>query len=110
MLLLIDDVHVIAAHEDHAQTVGHLIDHALNLGVHISAPQDTSRDWPSSRLWELLRNASASTVQPASEASLALHIKHQTSLLGMLLEDAHIMQILSHSGQSWRGVEAPSRC
>ena len=45
-------------------------------------------------------------VQPASEASLALHIKHQTSLLGMLLEDAHIMQILSHTGQSWRGVEA----
>ena len=34
VLLLIDDVHLIAAHEDHAQTVGHLIDHALNLGVH----------------------------------------------------------------------------
>ena len=107
VLLLIDDVHVIAAHEDHAQTVGHLIDHALNLGVHVLCTSGTPpRDWPSSRLWELLRNASASTVQPASEASLALHIKHQTSLLGMLLEDAHIMQILSHSGQSWRGVEA----
>ena len=107
VLLLIDDVHVIAAHEDLAQTVGQLIDHALNLGVHVLCTSGTPpRDWPSSRLWELLRNASASTVQPASEASLALHTKHQTSLLGMLLEDAHIMQILSHSGQSWRGVEA----
>ena len=107
VLLLIDDVHVIAAHEDHAQTVGHLVDHALNLGVHVLCTSGTPpRDWPSSRLWELLRHASASTMQPASEASLALHIKHQTSLLGMLLEDAHIMQVLSHSGQSWRGVEA----
>ena len=106
-LLLIDDVHVIAAHENHAQTVGHLIDHALNLGVHILCTSGTStRDWPSSRLWELLRHASTSTMLPASEASLALHIKHQTSLLGMLLEDAHIVQVLSHSGQSWRGVEA----
>ena len=107
VLLLIDDVHVIAAHENHAQTVGHLVDHALNLGVHILCTSGTSpRDWPSSRLWELLRNASTSTVQSASEASLVLHIKHQTSLLGMLLEDAHIVQLLSHSGQSWRGVEA----
>ncbi|MGB0787013.1 MAG: DnaA ATPase domain-containing protein [Candidatus Poseidoniaceae archaeon] len=106
-VLLFDDVHVIAAHEDHAQTVGHLIDHALNLGVHILCTSGTSpQDWPSSRLWELLRHASTSTMLPASEASLALHIKHQTSLLGMLLEDAHIMQVLSHSGQSWRGVEA----
>ena len=107
VLLLIDDVHVIAAHEDHAQTVGHLIDHALNLGVHVLCTSGTPpRDWSSSRIWELLRNASVSRVQSASEASLALHIKHQTSLLGMLLEDAHIMQLLSHSGQSWRGVEA----
>ena len=107
VLLLVDDVHVIAAHEDHAQTVGHLIDHALNLGVHVLCTSGTPpRDWSSSRIWELLRNASVSRVQPASEASLALHIKHQTSLLGMLLEDAHIMQLLSHSGQSWRGVEA----
>ena len=107
VLLLIDDVHVIAIHEDHAQTVGHLVDHALNLGVHVLCTSGTPpRDWPSSRLWELLRHASASTMLPASEASLALHIKHQTSLLGMLLEDAHIMQVLSHSGQSWRGVEA----
>tara|TARA_Y100000589_G_scaffold56533_1_gene46766 strand:- start:6004 stop:7830 length:1827 start_codon:yes stop_codon:yes gene_type:complete len=107
VLLLIDDVHVIAAHEGHAQTVGHLVDHALNLGVHILCTSGTHpQEWPSSRLWGLLRNASASTVQPASEASLAMHIKHQTSLLGMLLEDAHIMQVLNHSGQSWRGVEA----
>ena len=107
VLLLIDDVDLIAKHEDHAQTVGHLVDHALNLGVHILCTSSTPpQDWPTSRLWELLRNASTSTVQPASEASLAMHIKHRTSLLGMLLEDAHIMQVLNHSGQSWRGVEA----
>ena len=67
VLLLIDDVHLIAAHEDHAQTVGHLIDHALNLGVHVLCTSGTPpRDWSSSRIWELLRNASVSRVQPAS--------------------------------------------
>ena len=107
VLLLIDDLHVIAAHEGHAQAMGHLIDHALNLGVHILCTSNTNpQDWPSSRLWEMLRHASTSTIKPASEASLAIHIKHQTSLLGMLLEDAHIMQVLAHSGHSWRGIEA----
>ncbi len=107
VLLLIDDVHVIASHGDHAQVMGHLIDHALNLGVHILCTSSSHpQDWPSSRLWDLLRHASVSMMEPASEASLAMHIKHQTSLLGMLLEDAHIMQVLSHSGHSWRGVDA----
>ena len=106
-LLLIDDIHVIASHEDHAQAMGYLIDHALNLGVHILCSSGSPpQEWPSSRLWEMLRHASTSTIKPASEPSLAMHIKHQTSLLGMLLEDAHIMQVLSHSGHSWRGVEA----
>lgn len=41
-----------------------------------------------------------------TEASLAMHIKNQGLLLGMLFEDAHIMEILNHVGQSWRGVEA----
>jgi len=107
VLLLIDDVHVIAADDNHAQQIGHLVDHALNLGVHILCTSVTHpQDWPSSRLWELLRYASASTMETASEASLAMHVKHQTSLLGMLLEDAHIMQVLSHTCHSWRGVEA----
>lgn len=106
-LLLIDDVHLIAEHDRYAQTIGHMMDHALNLGAHILCASATHpRDWPSSRLWELLRHASVSTIQQVSEVSLAMHIKHQASLLGMLFEDAHIMQILSHSGRSWRGVEA----
>ena len=106
-LLLIDDVHLIAGHEHHAQKVGHIIDHALNLGVHVLCTSTSHpSDWPSSRSWELLRYASVSTIQPVSDASLATHIQHQASLLGMLFEDAHIMQILHHSGASWRGVEA----
>lgn len=107
VLLLIDDAHVIAGNKDHAQNIGQLIDQALNLGVHILCTSGTHpQEWASSRMWELLRHASTSTIQTASEASLAMHIKHQTSLLGMLLEDAHIMQVLSHSDYSWRGVEA----
>ena len=106
-LLLIDDAHLIAEHEQHAQSIGHLVDHALNLGVHVLCTSISHpRDWTSSRLWELLRNASSSTMHHVTEASLAMHIKNQGSLLGMLFEDAHIMEILNHVGQSWRGVEA----
>ena len=57
-------------------------------------------------MWELLRNASSSTIHHVTEASLAMHIKQQGSLLGMLFEDAHIMAIMTHVGRSWRGVEA----
>ena len=106
-LLLIDDAHLIADHEVHAQSVGHLIDHALNLGVHVLCTSMTHpREWTSSRMWELLRNASSSSMHYVSEASLAMHIKQQGSLLGMLFEDAHIMAIMNHVGRSWRGVEA----
>jgi chromosomal replication initiation ATPase DnaA len=106
-LLLIDDIHLIAEHEQHAQSIGHLIDHALNLGAHVlSTSTSHPREWKSSRLWELLHHASVSTIHRISEASLAMHIKQQASLLGMLFEDAHTMEILNHSGQSWRGVEA----
>ena len=106
-LLLIDDIHLIAEHEQHAQSIGHLIDHALNLGAHVlSASTSHPREWKSSRLWELLRHASVSTIHLVSEASLAMHIKQQASLLGMLFDDAHTMEVLNHSGRSWRGVEA----
>ena len=54
----------------------------------------------------MLRNASSSTIHHVTEASLAMHIKQQGSLLGMLFEDAHIMAIMTHVGRSWRGVEA----
>ena len=107
VLLLIDDAHLIADHEVHAQSVGHLIDHALNLGVHVLCTSMIHpREWASSRMWELLRNASSSTIHHVTEASLAMHIKQQGSLLGMLFEDAHIMAIMTHVGRSWRGVEA----
>ena len=106
-LLLIDDAHLIARNEKHAQSIGHLVDYALNLGVHVLCTSlENPRDWPSSRLWELLNQASISTLYSVSEASLAMHIKHQASLMGMLFEDAHTMEVLNHSGISWRGVEA----
>ena len=106
-LLLIDDVHLIAEHEKHAQAIGHVIDHALNLNVHVLLTSTSNpREWNSSRLWELLRHASVSTIQSVSKVSLAIHIKHQASLLGMLFDDVHTMEILNHCGSSWRGVEA----
>lgn len=106
-LLLIDDAHVIAKNEEHAQSIGHLVDYALNLGVHVLCTSlEHPRNWPSSRLWDLLKQASSSTLYEPTEASLAMHIKHQASLMGMLFEDAHTMEVLNHSGISWRGVEA----
>ena len=84
-LLLIDDAHLIAEHEMHAQSIGHLVDHALNLGVHVLCTSNTHpREWTSSRLWELLRNASSSTMHHVTEASLAMHIKNQGLLLCLL--------------------------
>ena len=106
-MVVVDDIHLIAEHEQYVQSIGHLIDHALNLGAHVlSTSTSHPREWKSSRLWELLRHASVSTIHRVSEASLAMHIKQQASLLGMLFDDAHTMEILNHSGQSWRGVEA----
>ena len=106
-LLLIDDVHLIAEHEQHAQSMGYIVDHALNLGVHVLVSSTSHpSEWNSSRLWEMLRHASVSTIHPTSEASLAMHVKQQASLLGMLFEDIHTMEVLKQSGASWRGVEA----
>ena len=106
-LLLIDDLHLVSENEDLATNLGHLIDHGLNLGIQVLATSLTHPDsWASSRLWDVMKHSSTAELSPTSSTSLALHIKRESSLQGLLLEDAHIMYLLEHTGNDWRSVNS----
>jgi len=106
-LLLIDDLHLVSENEDLASNLGHLIDHSLNLGIQVLATSLTYPDsWASSRLWDVMKNSSTAELSPLSSTSLALHIKRESSVQGLLLEDAHIMYLLEHTGNDWRSVNS----
>ena len=106
-LLLIDDLHLVSENENLATNLGHLIDHGLNLGIQILATSLTHPDsWSSSRLWDVMKNSSTAELSAVSSTSLALHIKRETSVQGLLLEDAHIMYLLEHTGNDWRSVNS----
>tara|TARA_Y100000994_G_scaffold247946_1_gene254466 strand:+ start:4771 stop:6615 length:1845 start_codon:yes stop_codon:yes gene_type:complete len=106
-LLLIDDLHLISENEDISTTLGHLVDHSLNLGIQVLATSLTGPDsWASSRLWDVMKKSSIVELSPISSASLALHVKRESSLQGLLLEDAHIMHLLEHTGNDWRSVNS----
>ncbi len=106
-LLLIDDLHLVSENEDLANNLGHLIDHSLNLGIQVLATSLTYPDsWASSRLWDVMKNSATAELSPVSSTSLALHIKRESSVQGLLLEDAHIMSLLEHTGTDWRSVNS----
>ncbi|MBT3652907.1 MAG: ATP-binding protein [Euryarchaeota archaeon] len=106
-LLLIDDLHLVSENENLATNLGHLLDHGLNLGIQILATSLTHPDsWASSRLWDVMKNSSTAELSPVSSTSLALHIKRESSVQGLLLEDAHIMYLLEHTGNDWRSVNS----
>ena len=106
-LLLIDDLHLVSENEDLASNLGHLIDHSLNLGIQVLATSLTYPDsWASSRLWDVMKHSSTAELSPVSSTSLALHIKRESSVQGLLLEDAHIMHLLEHTGNDWRSVNS----
>ena len=106
-LLLIDDLHLVSENENLATNLGHLLDHGLNLGIQILATSLTHPDsWSSSRLWDVMKNSSTAELSAVSSTSLALHIKRETSVQGLLLEDAHIMYLLEHTGNDWRSVNS----
>jgi hypothetical protein len=106
-LLLIDDLHLVSDSEEIATNLGHLIDHSLNLGIQVLATSFTHPDsWASSRLWDVMKNSSSVELLPISSTSLALHVKRESSLQGLLLEDAHIMHLLEHTGNDWRSVNS----
>ena len=53
-----------------------------------------------------MKNSSSVELLPISSTSLALHVKRESSLQGLLLEDAHIMHLLEHTGNDWRSVNS----
>ena len=106
-LLIIDDLHLISENEAIATNLGHLIDHSLNLGIQVLATSLTNPDsWASSRLWNVMKNSTQIDLAPISSTSLAIHIKRESSLQGLLLDDVHIMHLLEHTGNDWRSVNA----
>lgn len=102
-LLAIDDVDIISGDTALANQIGQMIDHAINLGVHVVlTSQDSPQQWPSSRLWDICRYSAQTTLLNPSAASMVLFCKRLAASRSISLSDTQLANIVTFDHIGWR--------
>ena len=106
-LLAIDDAHIIADDTALANQIGMMIDHAINLGVHVILTSVESPDeWPSSRLWDICRNSAQTHIQTPTATSLVMFTRRLAGSRNLMLDDGQMTSIVSFNQIGWRSTIA----
>jgi hypothetical protein len=106
-LLAIDDAHIIAEDELLANQIGQMIDHAINLGVHVILTSlDSPDEWPSSRLWDICRNSAQTVIQNPTASSLVMFTRRLAGSRNLMLDDGQMASIVTFNHISWRSTIA----
>ncbi len=104
-LLAFDDIHL--APSVIANELGLMIDFALNMGVQVMATTKSDPStWEISRLWEVMKGATITTMSPPSRASLVTHLRRNCSMRSILLSDDAIAAVATFPDGGWREVDA----
>jgi len=104
-LLAFDDLHL--APLTIASELGMIIDFALNMGVQVLATTKSDPStWEISRLWEVMKGATITTMTTPSRASLVTHLRRNCSMRSILLSDDAIAAIATFPDGGWREVDA----
>ena len=102
-LLAIDDIDMIAENKILSNSIGKMIDYALNLNVHVVLTSSCSpSEWPASRLWDLCRGSVQTTIKPPSAGSLMLFARRKAIGLNIVLDDSQLATLVTHDALSWR--------
>jgi len=90
-----------------ANQIGIMIDHAINLGVHVILTSIESPDeWPSSRLWDICRNSAQTHIQIPSATSLVMFTRRLAGSRNLMLDDGQMTSIVTFSQLGWRSTIA----
>lgn len=104
-LLAFDDIHLTPSVI--ANELGLMIDFALNMGVQVLATTKSDPStWEVSRLWEVMKGATITTMSPPSRASLVTHLRRNCSMRSILLSDDAIAAVATFPDGGWREVDA----
>ena len=104
-LLAFDDLHL--APSAIANELGMMIDFALNMGVQVLATSKSDPStWEISRLWEVMKGSTITTMKTPSRASLVTHLRRNCSMRSILLSDDAIAAIATFPEGGWREVDA----
>ena len=106
-LLAIDDLHECARNPELAHELGTMLDYALNMGVHILLSSNSEpEDWPTSRLWELTRNAASVHLGAPKPASMVLYARSLAQKKGFIMNDGQLASMVLQDIIGWRATKA----
>ena len=106
-LLAIDDAHLVADDTVLANQIGMMVDHAINLGVHVILTSLESPDeWPSSRLWDICRNSAQTQIKIPTATSLIMYTRRLAGSRNLMLDDGQMTSIVTFNQIGWRSTIA----
>lgn len=106
-LLAIDDVDMVAENKILANSIGKMIDYALNLSVHVVLSSSCSpSEWPASRLWDLCRGSVQTTIKQPSAGSLMLFARKKAIEMNIVLDDSQLATLVTHDTLGWRSTKS----
>jgi chromosomal replication initiation ATPase DnaA len=106
-LLAIDDAHLVADDTVLANQIGMMVDHAINLGVHVILTSIESPDeWPSSRLWDICRNSAQTQIKIPTATSLIMYTRRLAGSRNLMLDDGQMTSIVTFNQIGWRSTIA----
>ena len=106
-LLAIDDLHEHINNSELAHELGTMLDYALNMGIHILLTSNTNpENWPTSRLWELTRNAASVHLATPKPASMVLYARSLAQKKGFMMDDGQLASMVLQDAIGWRATKA----
>jgi chromosomal replication initiation ATPase DnaA len=106
-LLAIDDLHEHVRNPELAHELGTMLDYALNMGVHVILSSNSEpEDWPTSRLWELTRNAASVHLDTPKPASMVLYARSLAQKKGFMMDDGQLTSLVFQDTIGWRATKA----
>lgn len=107
VMLLIDDIDLILSDQEVANSIGRMLDYALNMNVHVVVTARSSpEDWPASSLWDILRGGVRSILSPVGAGSLMLYARKLSNERNLMLSDEQLALIVTDGDVSWRATKS----
>ena len=106
-MLAIDDLHMVVNQTEIAHELGMMVDYALNMGVHVLLSSKTEPEqWPTSRLWEVIRHAATVVIQRPSSTSMVLYARNLAQKRGLIIGDGQLASLVLRDEIGWRSTKS----
>ncbi|DAC59706.1 MAG TPA: AAA family ATPase [Candidatus Poseidoniales archaeon] len=105
-MLLIDDIDASLNDDKISNSLGNMLDTALNMNVHVVVSSNSLPDeWPASNLWDLLRTGVKTILNRVGAGSLMLYARHLAMQKNLILTDEQLALIVTDGEVGWRSTK-----